>query len=127
WRTAAKSSCTRGAAASGCGCRRRSTTIARTSHGSATPWRAECDSPSERLRWALPCRANPSLSERTDFFGVQSSTVPNAGREAEMSTVVKTGLLWLGGALLVFIGLLGPAGPLGQVALWYVTGGPPLD
>jgi len=43
------------------------------------------------------------------------------------AAVVKPGLLWLGSALLVFIGLLGPAGPLGQVALWYVIGGPPLD
>ena len=42
--------------------------------------------------------------------------------------VVKTGMLWLGIALLVLIGLLGPAFPLGRVALWYVTGGgPPLD
>jgi len=47
-----------------------------------------------------------------------------------MSTVVslgKKGLLWLGSALLVSIGLVGPAGPWGQVALWYVIGGPPLD
>ena len=43
------------------------------------------------------------------------------------AAVVKKGPLWLGIALLVFIGLLGPAVPLGQVALWYVTGGPPLD
>src|SRR6185503_14022287 len=60
------------------------------------------------------------------------------GREAAMSTVVnlgsrtaavvKKGLLWLGIALLVSIGLLGPrAVPLRQVALWYVSGGPPLD
>ena len=55
-----------------------------------------------------------------------------------MSTVVKRGsatgaigrrgLRWFGVALLVFIGLLGPrVVPLGHVALWYVTGGPPLD
>jgi hypothetical protein len=43
------------------------------------------------------------------------------------AAVVKKGLLWLGCALLVFVGLLLPAVPLGQVALWYVTGGPPLD
>jgi hypothetical protein len=43
------------------------------------------------------------------------------------AAVVKKGLLWLGCALLVFVGLLLPAAPLGQVALWYVTGGPPLD
>ena len=41
---------------------------------------------------------------------------------------MKTGLLWLGIALLVSIGLLGPrVVPLAQVALWHVTGGPPLD
>jgi len=34
----------------------------------------------------------------------------------------------LGVALLVSVGLIGPRiGPWGQVALWYVTGGPPLD
>ena len=55
-----------------------------------------------------------------------------------MSTVVnlvtrtvavgKKGLLWLGMALLVSIGLLGPSVPLAQAALWYVAGGgPPLD
>src|SRR4051812_22895006 len=44
------------------------------------------------------------------------------------AAIVKKGLLWLGSALLVAIGLLGPrAVPLGHVALWYVTGGPPLD
>jgi len=44
------------------------------------------------------------------------------------AAVGKKGLLWLGIALLVSVGLLGPrAVPLGQVALWYVTGGPPLD
>ena len=53
------------------------------------------------------------------------STVVNL--RSRTAAVVKTGLLWLGSALLVFIGLLLPAGPLGQVALWYVTGGPPLD
>jgi hypothetical protein len=53
------------------------------------------------------------------------STVVNLW--SRTAAVVKTGLLWLGGALLVFIGLLWPAVPLGQVALWYVTGGPPLD
>jgi hypothetical protein len=40
----------------------------------------------------------------------------------------KKGLLGLGIALLVLVGLLGlRVGPLAQVALWYVTGGPPLD
>ena len=53
------------------------------------------------------------------------STVVNLW--SRTAAVGKTGLLWLGGALLVFIGLLWPAVPLGQVALWYVTGGPPLD
>jgi hypothetical protein len=53
------------------------------------------------------------------------STVVNL--RSRTAAVVKTGLLWLGSALLVFIGLLWPAVPLGQVALWYVTGGPPLD
>ena len=53
------------------------------------------------------------------------STVVNLA--SRTAAVGKTGLLWLGGALLVFIGLLWPAVPLGQVALWYVTGGPPLD
>src|SRR4051812_28804073 len=44
------------------------------------------------------------------------------------AAIVKKGLLWLGSALLVAIGLLGPrAVPLGHVALWSVTGGPPLD
>lgn len=48
--------------------------------------------------------------------------------ESRAAAVVKTGLLWLGIALLVAIGLLGPrAVPLAHVALWYVTGGPPLD
>jgi hypothetical protein len=54
------------------------------------------------------------------------STVVNLG--SRTAAVVKTGLMWLGIALLVSIGLLGPrAVPLAQVALWYVTGGPPLD
>lgn len=54
------------------------------------------------------------------------STVVNHG--SRIAAVGKKGLLWLGVALLVSIGLLGPrAAPLGQVALWYVTGGPPLD
>jgi hypothetical protein len=54
------------------------------------------------------------------------STVVNLG--SRTAAVGKKGLLWFGIALLVFIGLLGPrAVPLSQVALWYVTGGPPLD
>ena len=53
------------------------------------------------------------------------STVVNLGSRTE--AVGKKGLLWVGSALLAFVGLLVPAGPLGQVALWYVTGGPPLD
>ena len=53
------------------------------------------------------------------------STVVNLA--SRTAAVGKKGLLWLGSALLVFIGLLAPAAPLGQVALWYVTGGPPLD
>ena len=54
------------------------------------------------------------------------STVVNLG--SRTATLGKKGLLWLGIALLVSIGLLGPrAVPLGAVALWYVTGGPPLD
>jgi hypothetical protein len=53
-------------------------------------------------------------------------TVVNLGRGA--AAVAKKGLFWLGIGLLVGIGLLGPrAAPLAQVALWYVTGGPPLD
>jgi hypothetical protein len=66
------------------------------------------------------------------------TTTAKAEREAAMSTVVnvgsraaavgKKGLLALGVALLVFVGLLGPRiVPLAQVALWSVTGGPPLD
>ena len=54
------------------------------------------------------------------------STVVNLG--STTAAIAKKGLLWLGIALLVSIGLLGPrAVPLGQLALWYVTGGPPLD
>ena len=54
------------------------------------------------------------------------STVVNLA--STTAAVGKKGLLWLGIALLVFVGLLGPrVVPLGQVALWYVTGGPPLD
>ena len=54
------------------------------------------------------------------------SMVVNLG--SRTAAVVKTGLLWLGIALLVSIGLLGPrVVPLAQVALWHVTGGPPLD
>src|SRR4051794_18195754 len=47
-----------------------------------------------------------------------------ANLRSRTAAVVKTGRLWLGSALLVFIGLLWP---FGQVALWYVTGGPPID
>jgi hypothetical protein len=54
------------------------------------------------------------------------STVVNLA--SRTAAVGKKGLLWLGIALLVLVGLLGPRGvPLAQVALWYVTGGPPLD
>ena len=54
------------------------------------------------------------------------STVVNLGSRTAM--VARKALLWLGLALLVFVGLLGPrVFPLAQVALWYVTGGPPLD
>ena len=54
------------------------------------------------------------------------STVVNLG--STTAAIGKKALLWLGMGLLVSIGLLGPrAVPLGQVALWYVTGGPPLD
>jgi hypothetical protein len=54
------------------------------------------------------------------------STVVNLG--SRTAAVGKKGMLWLGIALLVSIGLLGPrAVPLAQVALWYLTGGPPLD
>ena len=55
------------------------------------------------------------------------STVVNLG--SRTAAVGKKGVLWLGSALLVSIGLLGPrAVPLAHVALWYVTdGGPPLD
>jgi hypothetical protein len=42
--------------------------------------------------------------------------------------LVKKALSWLGIALLISLGLLGPrAVPLAQAALWYVVGGPPLD
>ena len=54
------------------------------------------------------------------------STVLNLGSKA--TAVGKKGLIWLGIALLVSIGLLGPrAVPLARVAVWSVTGGPPLD
>jgi hypothetical protein len=54
------------------------------------------------------------------------ATVVN--RASRGSAVVGKGLLWLGVALLVSLGLLGPrAVPLAQVAAWYVIGGPPLD
>ena len=44
------------------------------------------------------------------------------------AAVGKRVLVWLGIALLVLVGLLGPrVVPFAQVALWYVTGGPPLD
>jgi hypothetical protein len=54
------------------------------------------------------------------------STVVNPGLKP--TDVVRKGLGWLGVGLLVAIGLLGPrVGPLAQIALWYGTGGPPLD
>ena len=54
------------------------------------------------------------------------STVMNLA--SRTAPVVKTGLTWIGIALLVFAGLLGPRlVPLAQIAAWYVTGGPPLD
>ena len=54
------------------------------------------------------------------------STVVHLG--SKTAAVVRKGLNWLGIALLVSLALLGPrAVPLAQVALWYVTGGPPLD
>ena len=54
------------------------------------------------------------------------STVVNVA--SRTAAAGKKGLLWLGLALLVLVGLLGPsATPLAQVAHWYVTGGPPLD
>lgn len=47
---------------------------------------------------------------------------------SRIAAVGKTGLAWLGVGLLVSVGLLGlRAVPLAQVAVWYVTGGPPLD
>ena len=54
------------------------------------------------------------------------STVVNIA--SRTAAVGKRGLLWLGVALLVALGLLGPrAVPFARVALWYVHGGPPLD
>jgi hypothetical protein len=54
------------------------------------------------------------------------STVMNLA--SRTAVVGKQGLLCLGVALLISVGLLGPrAVPLAQVALWSVTGGPPLD
>ena len=53
------------------------------------------------------------------------STVVNLA--SRTAAVGKKGVLWLAVGLLVSIGLFWPAVPLGQVALWYVTGGPPLD
>ena len=47
---------------------------------------------------------------------------------SRIAAVGKEGLLWLGIALLVFVGLLGPRlVPFAQIAAWYVIGGPPLD
>jgi hypothetical protein len=47
---------------------------------------------------------------------------------ATVVNVVRKALSWLGIALLVSLGLLGPrVVPLARVALWYVVGGPPLD
>jgi len=54
------------------------------------------------------------------------STVVNLA--SRTAAVGKKGLLWLGIALLVLVGLVGPrAVPLDQVALRYVNGRPPLD
>jgi len=53
------------------------------------------------------------------------STVANLG--SVIAAVGKRTLLCIGIALLVAIGLLGPAVPLIHVAFWYVAGGPPLD
>ena len=54
------------------------------------------------------------------------STVVNLA--ARTAVVGRRVLLWLGLALLILVGLLGSrVFPLAQVALWYVTGGPPLD
>ena len=54
------------------------------------------------------------------------STVANLA--AGTAAVGKKVLLWLGLALLILVALIGPrVFPLAQVALWYVTGGPPLD
>jgi len=49
-------------------------------------------------------------------------TVVNLG--SRTLVVARTGLSWLGIALLVFLGLVGPRLP---IVLWYVEGGPPLD
>ena len=66
------------------------------------------------------------LHELMSGTEVAMSMVVNLG--SRTAAVVKKGLSWFGIALLVSLGLLGPrAVPLGQVALWYVTGGPPLD
>ena len=46
---------------------------------------------------------------------------------ARTAAVAKKALLWLGSALLVSIGLLGPSVPFVHAAFWSVTGGPPLD
>lgn len=47
---------------------------------------------------------------------------------ARTAVVARTGLFWIGIALLVVIGLLGPGvAPLAQLAHWRVVGGPPLD
>jgi len=56
---------------------------------------------------------------------VAMSMVVNLGSKA--AAAVRKLLSWLGIALLVSLGLLWPAVPSGQVVLWYVTGGPPLD
>jgi len=53
------------------------------------------------------------------------STVVNLGSRTVL--VGRRAVSWLGVALLVLLGLLGLATPLGQIALWYVVGGPPLD
>jgi len=47
---------------------------------------------------------------------------------SKTTVVARRVLSWLGIAVLVLVGLVGPrAVPLAQVALWYVVGGPPLD
>ena len=55
------------------------------------------------------------------------STIVHVG--SRTAVLVKKVFSWLGIALLVSLGLLGPrVVPLAQVALWYVVdGGPPLD